>query len=437
MGRQAFSSLRARLLILVCLAVIPALGLILFTAADQRQVASEKAQADAQWLVQLIAADQERLIAETRQLLLTLAYLPAIQSQDPSACNALFARLHIQYPQYSNLAVISPAGDLTCSAVPHPSPVSLADEPYIQRAIEERIFSVGDYQIDEISNTPTINFAYPVQDESFQVKAVVVAALDLHWMNQIIENQQLPEGAALILLDRNQAIVVHYPNPELWIGTELPEESEIRSFLTTLPQPEVVPGVDNVRRLYAFQPLKDITDTGFFIGVGISQEQAFAQANQALVRDLQGLGVVFGLALVAAWLGGDYFILGQVRSLLHATRQLAEGNLDFRTGMPYGQGELGQLARSFDLMTEALKQREAERKLAEDEIIRHNKFLAALNTITATVCLFLGTAGNIGEFKEFAHRAAQCSRWDYPFLRGRKGFALCRSSLGVTGRGFV
>jgi signal transduction histidine kinase len=385
MGRQAFSSLRARLLILVCLAVIPALGLILFTAADQRQVASEKAQADAQWLVQLIAADQERLIAETRQLLLTLAYLPAIQSQDPSACNALFARLHIQYPQYSNLAVISPAGDLTCSAVPHPSPVSLADEPYIQRAIEERIFSVGDYQIDEISKQPTINFAYPVQDESFQVKAVVVAALDLHWMNQIIENQQLPEGAALILLDRNQAIVVHYPNPELWIGTELPEESEIRSFLTTLPQPEVVPGVDNVRRLYAFQPLKDITDTGFFIGVGISQEQAFAQANQALVRDLQGLGVVFGLALVAAWLGGDYFILGQVRSLLHATRQLAEGNLDFRTGMPYGQGELGQLARSFDVMTEALKQREAERKLAEDEIIRHNKFLAALNTITATV----------------------------------------------------
>jgi signal transduction histidine kinase len=385
MGRHAFSSLRARLLILVCLAVIPALGLILFTAADQRRVASEKAQTDAQWLVQLIAADQERLIAETRQLLLTLAYLPAIQSQDPSACNALFAKLHIQYPQYSNLAVISPAGDLTCSAVPHPSPVSLAREPYIQRAIEERIFSVGDYQIDEISNTPTINFAYPVQDESFQVKAVVVAALDLHWMNQIIENQQLPEGAALILLDRNQAIVVHYPDPELWIGTELPEASEIRGLLTTLLRPEVVPGVDNVRRLFAFQPLKDITDTGFFIGVGISQEQAFAQANQALVRDLQGLGIVFGLALVAAWLGGDYFILGQVRSLLHATRQLAAGNLDFRTGIPYGQGELSQLARSFDLMTEALKQREAERKLAEDEIIRHNKFLAALNTITATV----------------------------------------------------
>ena len=385
MGKPAFSSLRARLLILVCLAVIPALGLILYTAAEQRRVAAEEAQADAQWVAQLIASDQERLIAETRQLLLTLAHLPAVQSDDFSACSALFAKLLQQYPQYSNLAVVSPAGDITCSALSNSIPVSLAGHPYIQRAIDERIFSAGNYQVDEISNTPTINFAYPVQDESFRVKSVVVAALDLHWLNQVIGNSQLPDGAALIMIDRNQAILVHYPNPGLWIGQTVPEDSQIRTSLASAPEPKVLHGLDGVERLYAFSPLRDITDTGFFIGVGISQDQAFARANRVLARDLRGLGIVFGLALLAAWLGGDIFILSQVRSLLQATRQLTDGNLDVRSGVPYGQGELGQLARSFDLMTDALKQREIERKLAEDEIIRHNKSLTAINTITAAV----------------------------------------------------
>src|SRR3989304_4761393 len=134
MGKPAFSRLPARLLILVCLAVIPALGLILYTAAEQRRVAAEEAQADAQWVAQLIASDQERLIAETRQLLLTLAHLPAVQSDDFSACSALFAKLLQQYPQYSNLAVVSPAGDITCSALSNSIPVSLAGHPYIQRA---------------------------------------------------------------------------------------------------------------------------------------------------------------------------------------------------------------------------------------------------------------------------------------------------------------
>ncbi|MEM2126061.1 MAG: GAF domain-containing protein [Candidatus Methanosuratincola sp.] len=386
MGKLAFSSLRARLLILVCLAVIPALGLILYTAAEQRRVAAEDAQADAQWLAQLIASDQERLIAETRQLLLTLAHLPAVQSEDPSACSSLFAKLLQQYPQYSNLAVVSPRGEITCSALPNPVPVSLAGQPYIQRAIDERIFSAGNYQIDELSNTPTINFAYPVQDESYRVKSVVVASLDLRWLNQVIGNSQLPEGAALIIIDRNEAVIVHHPHPERWIGKTVPEGSEIHSSISsTTPDPALISGLDGVKRLYAFKPLKDITDTGFFIGVGVSQEQAYARANQILFRDLRGLGIVFGLALLAAWLGGDLFILGQVRSLLQATRQLTNGNLDVRSGIPYGQGELGQLAYSFDLMTDALKQREIERKQAEDEIIRHNKSLAAINTITAAV----------------------------------------------------
>ena len=58
--------------------------------------------------------------------------------------------------------------------------------------------------------------------------------------------------------------------------------------------------------------------------------------------------IVGVLALVAAWYGGDHFILRLVRILSRAVLRLAGGDLQARTGLPEVEGELGQLAQKFD-----------------------------------------------------------------------------------------
>jgi two-component system sensor histidine kinase UhpB len=63
------------------------------------------------------------------------------------------------------------------------------------------------------------------------------------------------------------------------------------------------------------------------------------------------------LGLLAAWFGGDIFILRRINSLVAATRQLAEGDLGVRIGPWYGDDELGVLAESFDEMATSLQQR--------------------------------------------------------------------------------
>ena len=52
MARIRLSSLRVRLLLLVLLAVLPAIGLVLYTAWDPRQQARGEAQRAALWLVE-------------------------------------------------------------------------------------------------------------------------------------------------------------------------------------------------------------------------------------------------------------------------------------------------------------------------------------------------------------------------------------------------
>src|SRR5262249_39995610 len=84
------TSLRTRLLLLVLLAMIPALGLTLYTTLEERQLRKAAVQEQAMRLSRVVSADHERLIEDTRRLLVTLARLPAVRDRNPAACNALF-----------------------------------------------------------------------------------------------------------------------------------------------------------------------------------------------------------------------------------------------------------------------------------------------------------------------------------------------------------
>jgi len=75
------------------------------------------------------------------------------------------------------------------------------------------------------------------------------------------------------------------------------------------------------------------------------------------------------LALVAAWYGGEHFILRQVRALSAAAQRIAKGDLTARTGIKDRESELGQLATIFDQMAEALQQRIKEREAAERTLL--------------------------------------------------------------------
>lgn len=75
------------------------------------------------------------------------------------------------------------------------------------------------------------------------------------------------------------------------------------------------------------------------------------------------------LSLAAAWLGGELFVLRQVRELYRAARQLAAGDLSSRTGLSHERTELGDLARTFDNLAASLEERVKERELAEKTLI--------------------------------------------------------------------
>jgi signal transduction histidine kinase len=373
MARFSFSSVRARLLILVLLAVIPSLGLALYTGLEQRRLAAVEAQKDAVRVLEHSVMQQDLLIAGARQLLLALTKLPEVRHRDSGGCNALFFDILERYPFYANLGAIAPDGDVFCSALAFSGRINAADRAYFRRAIATRDFAIGDYQVGLATRRATINFAYPLISDAGEVKAVVFAALDLAWLNKLAAEAQLPQGSTFTVIDRNGTILARYPDPEKWVGQLIPEAQIFKAIEAQQWEGTAeVPGLDGVPRLYVFTPIAALGGSGITCAVGIPIAVVFAEVNRMLARNLAGLGVVSLLAFLAAWFGGNQLILRRVNALVSATKRLAAGDLGARTGLPYGPGELSHLARTFDEMATTLQAREEALARRAQELARSN-----------------------------------------------------------------
>ena len=362
-----FFGIRGRLLLLVFFTLLPAFWLILHGAIEQRQQAAAGAKEDALRLVRLVAAQEKQTITGAREQLISLAQIPVVQRPAwAKLCAETFAKLLQQHPQYTNLGVIDLNGDIRCSALPLTGGVNLADRSYFRQALATRDFAMGDYQVGRVTGKGSVNFGYPVLDETGRPQAVVYAALNLaSLLNNLTKSVVLPEGTTLTVVNQAGTILARHPEPENWVGKTIPGP-RLATILTQQSEgtAEAV-GMDGVERLYAFAPLYIAPTGGAYVSIGIPKAAVFAPALQVFGRNLTLMTLVAMLALATAWAGGSLFVLRPVNALMDAARRLGRGNLSTRTGLAHTSGELGRLACAFDEMADSLEQGDVQLRAAE------------------------------------------------------------------------
>jgi PAS domain S-box-containing protein len=368
-------SIRTHLLILVTMALLPALGIILYSGLENRSRAIKDAEKKVLQLEQSLAENQLRNVDRTRQLLMTLAKLPIIRNRSVEECNTLLRDLLKQNPCLSNILVADRNGTVFASALPF-TKLNVADRGYFQGALQRRDFAVGDYTISRTAQKPAIHFAYPVLSEKRLSHGVVIAAFELSYYGRLFSQAKLPDGSALTLTDSQGTRIYRYPDTKKYFGVpDLPEMQQRMSG----PAREgtfTASGVDGIIRLYAFQRLQLLTPSAnFYIRVGIPADAVVASAQASLSRNLMLMGIAAIMALFFTWLLGELFFVRRLTTLVTASRRIGRGSLDTRSGLPHAGGEIGQLAKSFDEMAAALELREKERSEADAALMESEKRL--------------------------------------------------------------
>ncbi|MHB8348483.1 MAG: EAL domain-containing protein [Acidiferrobacterales bacterium] len=385
--RRPLWGLRARLLLLVGLAVLPALGVIGYTARRERAEATAAAQDQAIQVAQQIGRREAQRIRETKWLLAVLARSPEIRPGRSTHCYHLFAGVLARNPQYANFALIAPDAHVLCSAVEFRHPVDPAREAFFRRVFRSHQFSLGNYQIGQMTGLPVLVAAYPLRDPRNRVTALLIAALKLDWLNVLPASHRLGAGATLIVLDPSDHVLFRYPHGQRWLGKSL-ANTRLGRVLRSVAGVGVVEtrGPDDVSRLDAFSRVRHLGSAhDLDVIMEIPASIAFAQVYHATRRELLILMLTTVLVFMLAWFGGTVFVMRPIRALLAATRRLAAGDLTARTHIRRGTNEIAQLAADFDGMAGTLEQRTTEILDKSQRVERLNRVYRVLSGINSAL----------------------------------------------------
>ncbi len=196
------SSLRFRLGLLIVLAILPMLGLALYTYMEERNAAISNVEGDVQQFAASASAFQEQLIEGTRQLLVALARHPDIRDRDPNRCSRHFSEMSQEYSRYASLGVIRLDGEPFCLAPPVAGAADFKTQPWFQKTLESRDLVIAAARGEYTSGRTALNLSYPVTDASGEIAGIVFAALDLDQLNQITGEVQMPDETEFIMIDQ-------------------------------------------------------------------------------------------------------------------------------------------------------------------------------------------------------------------------------------------
>ena len=358
-------SLLVRLLLLIFIASLPAIAIVAYNEVELRNSREAEVRDQALRLGQETATELERTIDDVRTLLVTFAELPMIR--EPAGCTAFLSRLRPNYPEYLSINIADAGGHIYCNSIGVNRTAGVSDREHFQRALATGGFVISGYIEGRILDRRLLICAYPFRDPSGRIIGVILAGIDLEWLGRHLAEKSPVPTSALAVTDRKGVFLVRDPDPDRWVGKRIPDRL-MRLAASAVPRVDEYVDVEGTERIGALVPIAFGPQPDLLVSVGLSKQAAFAAIQQATRRDVALIVAGLVLAVLAALLGGRYFIRRPIAQLAGAAARWREGDYGARARFGDHASELGHLAATFDEMADALAQREAALRAADERL---------------------------------------------------------------------
>ena len=358
-------TLRHRVVATVAVAIIPAVVALPYFIASIHETREREVRDMAVRASQLAALEMERIVTGARGILETLTFAPAVRDFESKACSDYLAEVAPRLPQFDGLAIADLDGKVRCIAGLDPPLGGVRGADWFRDAVKRDAFVVGTYTAPPAPAAAYLPVALPI-DSDGQLAAVIMAALDVHWLAARLGERSFAQGSALAIADRNGILLAREPDSELYIGTRVSDRT-MPYVKARVPGAVELVGIDGVTRIVGYQP-PAATKTGLYIGAGTAKQEAFAPIYRSTWQSI-GLAAAGAVAVcLIAWRVGDRLFRKPIHRILATINSWRKGDETARTGILRGDtgSELSELAESIDRYMDEVAAARAERASAEE-----------------------------------------------------------------------
>lgn len=368
------ASIRARIMILALLLTMPLMLDRMRLLENTRTERIAHTVADVADLARRGSEAQSEIISAARALLRVVARAIALD-HGSFDCRAFLSGFATGVPWIQGLSIVGPDNRIACSTRSLAVGIDVSDREYVNQARQTSNFVLSEYLIERANNKPTIMAAYPAPGTGEGASAIILAPVELHWVERFAELIEERKGATAFLVGRNGAVLSQLPGRGPPDGTDIRDHPLIREVTSQNNGTLRMAGLDGVHRIFAFS---ELPGTDSKIVVGIDEGEALGHIDHDISVAYFQLALFGILATLLTWFGGEHFIIAPVHALARTAAGIGRGNLDVRPDRGGWTSEFAPLAAAMADMARKLSERELELRTAN----RHLQELALIDGLS-------------------------------------------------------
>ncbi len=316
-------SIKRRLFLLLLVALLPLLAFELLTQIHLRIEREAEIRQEATRLLDLLVTEQQRIVADIRGDLHTIAD-SGVARHGWADCQSFLDGLRRRYPGYLDIEVADTEGVIRCSTEAGSIGAAVADLRSFRDALRsgDLIVGAGERRPRRgVEQTTALPFRLGMTAPDGARAGVLTVHLDIHWLGEHLGRKPMPPNTAILLADSTGTVLARVPEIPGLVGSTLPDRFR---GLIDRGATEVVTmdGLDNIPRLVALMPpspgMPNMT-----LELGLSLTDAMRPVDRAAIRALAGFATVMLLSGGAAAWGVQQVVRARERAT-KAQRRMAQ-----------------------------------------------------------------------------------------------------------------
>jgi signal transduction histidine kinase len=382
-------SIRKKLAMLVIFATLPVFLIHLGTELMNRHDALHLAEKETSIYLSGFAEIQNRITASTQTLLRTVASIPDVSKLDVEKSRIILATLLEANPIYTNVILVDLKGDVVAAGRNHDSTKTLnfSDRKQFKDAILFQRFSSGEVVVGKSTQKGIFPFGMPVKNDHGELVGVIIIGVSLSHYAEYFERGDYPLNSFFGICDHNGIRLFRYPNDD---DSEFgkPIKKDVFEAASAAGKKGRLRALtsDAKKSIIAFESLRlNETDSPYmYLFLGVDYAQLEQQANSILNRLLFTSLLSLVVALFIAWNIGGKSVTRLIEQLSRVARKFSQGEKNVVSHIDYSDGEIGELAQSFDTMVKMIHEREEEQAKLQSQL-NHSQKMDAVGQLAGGI----------------------------------------------------